>query len=174
MTGLDEKVHRILEVAAVVTDWNFATLEEYSAVVYQPPEVLALMDDWCVKTHGESGLTAAVAKGKPLADVERDLVNMVGRFWRPAKKKDDMPVLAGNSIWNDRRFIDSQMTEFSRLLHYRMVDVSAFKEVFRSKWGFQFKKKNGHRAVDDIYESIAELKAYMAAVDPDKIGKITV
>jgi oligoribonuclease len=169
MTGLDERRDHILEVAAMVTDWEFNVLEEYQHVVFQPPEILQLMDEWCQKTHGESGLTALVPKGKPLREVEKDLVAMIGRFWKgPYKRKDDKPILAGNSIWNDRRFIDFHMKEFSDHLHYRMVDVSAFKEVFRSKYNVMFKKKNGHRAVDDILESIEELKAYLQMIDPSK------
>lgn len=168
MTGLDENIHHILEVAAAVTDLELNVLETLSEVVYQPADVLSLMDDWCVKTHGKSGLTAAVPNGKPPAQVEKLLLELIERHF---KKKDDRIVLAGNSISNDRRFIDKYWKGFAARLHYRMVDVSSFKEIFRERFGITFKKQNQHRAVDDIHESISELKTYLSYVKiPEKGG----
>jgi oligoribonuclease len=158
MTGLDDAIDRILEVAAVVTDLDFKSLEEFDRVVHQPPEVLEKMDAWCKKTHGASGLTEKVKTGEPLAKVEADLISLLDRHF---PKKEDKVVLAGNSVGNDRRFIDRYMPAFAKRLHYRLIDVSSFKEVFRQKYGVKFDKKNKHRALDDIYESIAELKAYL-------------
>lgn len=160
MTGLDERVHTIMEVAVVVTDLDLKPLEEFHRVVFQPPEALAHMDEWCVKTHGESGLTTAVAQGTPLEQVEKDLLALLDRHF----PKNERVVLVGNSVNNDRRFIDKYMQAFSKRLHYRLIDVSSFKEIFREKWGIQFKKKNSHRAVGDIHESIAELKTYLSYV----------
>lgn len=160
MTGLDENKHHILEVAAMVTTYGFEIKEEYHRVVFQRPEVLALMDDWCVKTHGESGLTEAVATGTPLSQVESDLIALADRFY----KTSDRIVIAGNSINNDRRFIDKYLPQFAKRLHYRLIDVSSFKEVFREKYGVQFKKANTHRALDDIRESIKELQTYLEHV----------
>lgn len=160
MTGLDDHIHHILEVAAVVTDMDFNIEEELQRVVFQPPEVLALMDEWCVKTHGASGLTARVPQGTPLAQVEADLVGLLDRHF----KKDFRIVLCGNSIGNDRRFIDRYLPRVASHLHYRMIDVSSFKEIFREKYGVQVKKENKHRAVDDIRASIEELKTYLSYV----------
>lgn len=160
MTGLDDQKDQILEVAAVVTDLELKPLEEFHRVVYQPPEVLAAMNDWCKKTHGESGLTAACASGTPLLEVERELLALLGRHYA----SNDRPVICGNSIGNDRRFIDRYCPEIARRLHYRMIDVSSFKEIYRERWGIEFKKKNAHRAVDDILESIRELEHYLSYV----------
>lgn len=164
MTGLDEKTHHILEVAAIITDAELKILADFHRVVFQPPEILALMDDWCVKTHGASGLTAAVALGTPLAEVEKDLLKLIeGQF-----SKNERILLVGNSIGNDRRFIDKYMTEIAARLHYRMIDVSSFKEVFRERYGVQFQKSGAHRAVDDIKESIRELTHYLSFVQVPK------
>ncbi len=162
MTGLDDVADSILEVAVVVTDLNFNTLDEYQTVVYQPQSVLDRMNEWCKKTHGESGLTAAVPGGKPLAQVEAELIALARRHF----DLKDRIVLAGNSVGNDRRFIDRYMPEFAKLLHYRLIDVSSFKEIFREKYGLGFEKKNAHRAVDDIHESIRELGHYLSFVTP--------
>ena len=161
MSGLDEKVHHILEVAAVVTDANLKHLSEYHCVVYQPQRVLDLMDDWCTKTHGASGLTKAVTeKGRKLAEVETELL----AFLKPSFSPNEKIILCGNSIGQDRRFIDAYMKKLAARLHYRIVDVSSFKEVFSLKWQEVFKKKNSHRAVEDIHESIRELEHYLSFV----------
>lgn len=160
MTGLDDLNDHILEVAAIVTDLNFKPLEEYSQVVFQPASVLEGMNDWCKKHHGESGLTAAVPQGRPLDQVQKDLCAMVGRHF----PSNERVVLCGNSIGNDRRFIDRYLREFAKLLHYRMIDVSSYKEIFREKYGVKFEKQNAHRAVGDIHESIRELEHYLGFV----------
>ena len=160
MTGLDVQKCVILEVAAIVTDVNFTPLTSYHAVVYQPPEVLAGMDAWCTETHGKSGLTAAVAKGAPLAEVEKQLLDIVERYWMGT----DRPVLAGNSIGQDRKFIDAYMPLLGARLHYRLLDVSSYKVVFNDRFGIQYEKRGAHRALDDILESIAELTLYLSHV----------
>lgn len=160
MTGLDETKDVILELAAVVTNYALDIKEEYQQIVYQPKEVLDNMNDWCKEHHGKSGLTAAVPKGKPLEHVEKDVLDLIGRHF----KRDERPVLAGNSIWNDRKFIDRYMPGLSKRLHYRMIDVSSFKEIYREQYGIKFEKANAHRAVGDIQESIKELKHYLAFV----------
>lgn len=162
MTGLDDVVHKILEVAVVITDLDLNVLEEYQRVVSQPDEELAKMDGWCTKTHTESGLVNLVkTQGVPLAQVEKELLDLVGRHFN-AKKQI---VLCGNSVGNDRRFVDRYLPEFAKRLHYRLIDVSSFKEVFREKYGVNIEKKNSHRAVGDIFESINELKTYLGYVN---------
>lgn len=167
MTGLDENVDHILEVAVVITDLDFKSVEEYHRIVYQPTEVLEKMNDWCKKTHGESGLTAAIPQGTPLATVEKELIELIHRHYTSQERV----VFAGNSVGNDRRFIDRYMPEMAKLLHYRLIDVSSFKEIFREKYHLNFQKKNSHRAVDDIYESIRELGYYLSFVQPPQPNK---
>lgn len=156
MSSLDVDRCRILEVAAIVTDAEYKPLETYEAIVYQEPAVLAAMDAWCTKQHGESGLTAAVANGKPEPRVEQELLALINRHF----KADERPVLCGNSIGQDRKFIDAYMPALSKRLHYRMVDVTSFKVVLQDKVG-SFAKKDSHRALGDIEESIGELKFYL-------------
>ena len=162
MTGLDETRDHILEVAAVVTDSEFKPLRNLQRIIFQPPSVVEGMNDWCKEHHGKSGLTAAIPKGTPLAKAEQDLLALVSTHFA----KDDRVVIAGNSIGNDRRFIDKYWPEFAKRLHYRMVDVSSFKEIYRERFGIKYEKKNGHRALDDINESIAELNHYLSFVQP--------
>lgn len=160
MTGLDLATDTILEVAVVLTDIHFNILEEYSKVVFQPPEALQKMSDWCKKTHGESGLTAAVATGAPLSIVEDEVVALIERHY----SKKERIVLVGNSVGNDKMFIERFMPKFSKRLHYRIIDVSSFKELFMNKFGIKFTKPNGHRARADITDSIEELKFYLQYV----------
>lgn len=160
MSGLDVAACRILEVAAVVTDSNFKPLEEYHSVVFQSQAVLDSMDAWCTENHGKSGLTAAVAKGKPEAQVEKELLALIDRHF-PAKER---PILCGNSIGQDRKFIDIYMRDLSQKLHYRMLDVTSFKVVFQDKFKIHYDKKGSHRALGDIHESIAELSHYLEFV----------
>lgn len=160
MTGLDEKVDSILEVAVVLTDLDFKVLEEYARVVFQPNDVLEKMNDWCKKNHKKTGLTDLVPKGVPLSKVEEELLALVAKYY----DSKDKIVLAGNSIGNDKRFVDKYMLKFAERLHYRIMDVSSFKELFHQKYGIEHKKKNGHRALDDIKESIEELKKYLSFV----------
>ena len=160
MTGLDDVKDKILEVAAVVTDMDFNILDTLHRVVFQSQEVLENMNDWCKDHHGKSGLTAEVPKGTPLDQVEQELIALCKKHFSSKTRI----VLAGNSIGNDRRFIDRYTPEFAKLLHYRMIDVSSFKEIYREKYGLGFSKANAHRAVGDIHESIRELKFYLSYV----------
>lgn len=161
MTGLDVATCRIIEAAAVVTDLDLNHLEELQRVVRQPQELLDAMDEWCQKTHGGSGLTAEVPNGKPLEEVEAELIELAKRHFGENKI-----ILAGNSIGHDRRFVDAYMPTFSKMLHYRVIDISSFKEIFQSKFKIDFQKKETHRARDDIFESIAELAHYISFIKP--------
>jgi oligoribonuclease len=160
MTGLDDVTDKILEVAAVVTNSELKPLGELHRIVFQPPQVLESMNDWCKKTHGESGLAAAVPNGTPLEKVEDELLALLDRHF----VSNDRIVLAGNSVGNDRRFVDRYMPRVAKRLHYRLVDVSSFKEVFRERFGVKFEKASNHRALDDIRASIAELEFYLSHV----------
>jgi oligoribonuclease len=160
MTGLDEMKDHILEVAVVVTDLELKTLEEYHSVVFQSPEIVAGMNDWCKEHHGKSGLTAEIPSGKPLAEVEQELIALARRHFNGKERI----VLCGNSVGNDRRFVDRYWPEFAKLLHYRLIDVSSYKEIFRERFGVSFAKGNAHRATQDIHESIRELSHYLSFV----------
>ncbi|RYZ99713.1 MAG: oligoribonuclease [Proteobacteria bacterium] len=158
MSGLEVSQCRILEVAAIITDADFKGLESYEAIVYQEPAVLTAMDAWCTKQHGESGLTAAVASGKPEALVEQELIAFIDKHFKP----NERPILCGNSIGQDRKFIDAYMPDLAKRLHYRMVDVTSFKVILQDRIGSDFKKNDSHRALGDIEESIGELKHYLS------------
>jgi oligoribonuclease len=167
MSGLDPNIHHIVEIAAIITDMDFRPIDQYHEVIFQTQEVLDQMDPWCIKTHGASGLTKLIPAGKKLDLAEQELLDVINQHFRG----DDRPILAGNSVGNDRVFIDRYMPELSKRLHYRIVDVSSFKEIFRSKYGVEYQKKNAHRAVDDIHESIEELKHYLSMVTPPNSSK---
>ena len=160
MTGLDDEKDQIIEVAIIIIDVDFKPLEELHRVVFQPQSSLDRMDDWCKKTHGESGLTTAVASGVPLLTVEKEILQLIERHYGP----QDRIVLAGNSVGNDKRFIDRYMPLVAKRLHYRLIDISSFKEIFKNKYNVTFEKRNSHRALDDILESIRELQHYLAFV----------
>ncbi len=163
MTGLDEKTDQILEFAAIITDYELKEVARKHYVIQHPQSVLDNMNDWCKKHHGESGLTALVPNGTPLAQAEGELVTWIEEHFGKKQGKDGA-VLAGNSIHNDRRFIDAWMPKLAATLHYRMVDVSSFKEVFRERFNVKYDKKNAHRAIDDLHESIGELTHYLSFV----------
>jgi oligoribonuclease len=160
MSGLDVEKCRILEVAAIVTNQDFQVLESYESIVFQPQEVLDAMDEWCKENHGKNGLTAAVAKGKPEAEVEKDLLGLVSRHFQ----ENERPILCGNSIGQDRKFIDQYWKMLAKRLHYRMLDVTSYKILFGSKFKIEYQKTGSHRALGDIQESIAELKHYLSFV----------
>jgi oligoribonuclease len=158
MTGLDDLADKILEVAVIITDSNLKPLEELHHIVFQPPQVLESMNDWCKKTHGESGLTAAVPNGTPLEKVEDELLALISRHY----SANDRVVLTGNSVGNDKRFVDRYMPRVAKRLHYRLIDVSSFKEIFRERYGIKFEKESNHRALDDIKASIQELEFFLS------------
>lgn len=159
MTGLDVTREVILEVAVVITDLKFNSLDAYHAVLRQPQEYLDRMDEWNQSHHKASGLLNLVASGKDPLVVEDELVRLVDRHF-----KDERAIIAGNSIAQDRLFIDKYFTTFSRRLHYRMLDVSSWKIIFNNIYQRKYQKKQAHRAIDDIHESIDELKFYLSFV----------
>lgn len=120
------------------------------------------MDDWCTKTHGESGLTQSVLDSTlKTEDVENVMLGFISKYVEP-----NTAPLAGNSVHQDRRFLEKEMPRFLDFLHYRIVDVSTVKEItrrwFPNTYSTMPPKKGGHRALDDIQESITELKWYQA------------
>ena len=158
MSGLDVTREVILEVAAIVTDLELAELEGYEAVVKQPQSYLDAMDEWNRKHHGESGLTARVPQGREPQLVEDDLIRLTARHF------DERPIIAGNSIAQDRLFIERQLPRLAAKLHYRMLDVTSWKIMMNARFGVDYPKRKAHRALDDIRESIGELRFYLQHV----------
>ncbi len=163
MSGLDPRVCRILEVAVLVTDADLNEVGEgYETVVHQPERVLLAMDAWCTEHHGKSGLTAAVRASKVgTRQAETALLDLLA----PLTKAGTSP-LAGNSVHVDRAFIARYMPRLEAFLHYRIIDVSSVKELAKRWYPAlpAYEKKQSHRALDDIRESIAELKHYRETI----------
>jgi oligoribonuclease len=163
MTGLDVNKERIIEVACIATDKDWTELGTYHSIIYQEQSFLDNMDEWNRKQHGGTGLTKQVPTGKKQEQVESELIEFVNNHW----DKKERPVLAGNSIHQDRKFIERYMTLFDSRLHYRMLDVSSFKIIFDTLYNLKYKKRESHRAVDDIRESLNELKHYLQFIKPE-------
>lgn len=160
MTGLDPDSDRIIELAVIVTDRQLNTIAEGPVfAVHQSAETMAKMDDWCTRTHGASGLTARVAAS---TQDEKAVQAATLEFLKQHVKAGKSP-LCGNSICQDRRFLYRWMPELEAFFHYRNLDVSTVKELARY-WRPAvldgFKKAGSHQALDDIRESIAELRHY--------------
>ncbi|MDB5184055.1 MAG: oligoribonuclease [Candidatus Saccharibacteria bacterium] len=167
MTGLDPVEDRILEVGAIVTDWDFNEIATYEAAVKVGPKLFesrikAEPDFWNKFPEVRDALIAQndsdVAKGG--RTVENELLEFVAQHF----DADERIILAGNSIHQDRKFIDNEWSRLAKLLHYRMLDVSAWKVVFDGKYNKRFAKPEQHRAIDDIRGSIMELKYYLGKV----------
>lgn len=156
MTGLDVEKEVIIEVGAIVTDLFFNELESYHSIVNQDKRFIDSMDEWNKKTHSESGLIEKIPSGRKPHEVELDLINIVSKHFGAERA-----VLAGNSIAQDRLFIDKYFKNLSAKLHYRMLDVTSWKILMKERFAVVFDKKNKHRADDDIRESIAELAHYI-------------
>lgn len=164
MTGLDHEKEVPIEIAAIVTDFQFKELGDYHAIIKQPKSFLDAMDDWNKQHHGASGLTAAVPNGRDPQLVEEDLLKLIAaHFPEPA-------VIAGNSIGQDRLFINKYFPKFAAKLHYRMLDVTAWKVIMQGRYSVRYDKRNTHRALDDIRESIAELNHYLKYVSPQPLA----
>lgn len=160
MTGLDADDHVILEIATIITDADLEIVATGpSLVIHQSDLELDKMDAWCVKHHGESGLTQRVRE----SEVSNDAAEEETLAFLKKHVLEGKAPLCGNSIWQDRRFLAKHMPKLEAYLHYRIVDVSSIKELVR-RWypsGKQASiKRSNHRALDDIQESIRELQYY--------------
>lgn len=160
MTGLDPEICVVLEIATIVTDKNLNIIAQGPVIaVHQSKQVLDAMDEWCVNTHGKSGLTQRCLDSSiSVEDAARQTIEFL-RAYVPERKSP----LCGNSIGQDRRFLVKYMPELEAYFHYRNIDVSTIKELV-SRWqpdiSSGFKKKGAHLALDDIIESIEELRYY--------------
>lgn len=151
MTGLDPAQQRIIEIAALVTGFDLAEIARYEAIINHSDEVLAGAEDWVKQNMQELLAQVRVAEKKEQQVIDEFLSFIDEHF------PDEPPILAGNSIHQDRRFIQKWWPAVDRRLHYRMLDVSSFKIWVQGHLGQQMSKGEKHRAVGDIEESIKEL-----------------
>ncbi len=160
MTGLDPEQDKICEVAAIATDLELNQIATYEAIVKVDDKLMQermVGEFWEKNSKSRDALIKQNASGKPVSEVEKELLDFVNQNFS-AKH----PVyLAGNSIHQDRKFIEREMPELDKRLHYRMLDVSAWKIYFENALGKKFIKPENHRALDDINGSIEELKWYL-------------
>ncbi len=163
MTGLDPARDTIIEIATIITDANLEIVAEGPVLaIHQPQQRLDAMDEWNRTHHAASGLCQRVLDSDvDLAGAEKATLD----FIRQHVAKQASP-LCGNSVWQDRRFLARYMPELEDYLHYRLIDVSTVKELGRRWYSEDVvpEKKNAHLALDDIRESIEELRHYRKAL----------
>ncbi|KAK4105952.1 ribonuclease H-like protein [Parathielavia hyrcaniae] len=168
MTGLDPDTDSIIEIFCLITDGQLNLLDDsgWGTVVHQTAERMAMMDEWCTRVHGESGLTAAVVESTVTPQQAADGLLAYIKSHVPEK---GVALLAGNSVHADRAFLRKEpYSKVLRHLHYRILDVSSIKEAAR-RWSPQAalaapRKKGLHKARDDILESIEEARYYKSAI----------
>ncbi|ULJ62449.1 oligoribonuclease [Wielerella bovis] len=162
MTGLNAETDKIIEVAMIITDKDLNVLAQSEVyAIHQSDAVLDAMDEWCTATHARTGLTERVKQSTYTeAEVEQHLLNFM-QEWLPEKTTP----MCGNTIHQDRRFMVKHMPRLEAYFHYRNLDVSTLKELARRWHPAVYKgvvKKGSHKALDDILESIEELRYYRA------------
>lgn len=160
MTGLEPKTDVIIEIATIVTDSDLNILAEGPTLaIHQPDEALDAMDEWCTNQHGKSGLTQRVKDSQVTeAQAEAETIAFLKQYVEAGASP-----MCGNSIGQDRRFLNKYMPELEAFFHYRNLDVSSLKELAK-RWKPEVAagvvKKGSHLALDDIKDSIEELKYY--------------
>lgn len=160
MTGLEPDTDTIIEIATIVTDKDLNVLGRGpNLAIHQEKSVMDAMDDWCTTHHGQSGLTDRVLSSDiSMADAESQTIAFLEQYV-PAGKSP----ICGNSVGQDRRFLYRYMPKLEAYFHYRYLDVSTIKELAK-RWKPEalegFEKSGAHLALDDIIESIEELKHY--------------
>lgn len=158
MTGLDPEVDKIIEVAAIATDWSFQPLAQMEFSIKVDPQLMRermVGEFWEKNAKVRRELMKASEDGIVPEKAEQRLCDFVKENFGKEV------ILAGNSIHQDRKFIDREWPKLAKLLHYRMLDVSAWKVVMEGKYGKKFLKPEEHRALNDIHGSIKELKWYL-------------
>ena len=160
MTGLDPDVERIIEIATVVTDASLVVLAEGpEIVIHQSAETLAAMDEWNTGQHGRSGLTERVlASTWTVEEAQARTLEFLERYVPPGTSP-----MCGNSVCLDRRFLYRYMPELERFFHYRNLDVSTLKELclrWAPEKARRLSKHTEHRALQDVRDSISELRFY--------------
>lgn len=174
MTGLDLQRDCLVEVAVIITDAQLTPVDEGIDVLIKPTETaLANMGDFVRKMHTESGLLDDLEDAGSLEDATKEVMKYL-RKWIPTPGK---ALLAGNSVGTDKAFLEKEMPEVIRHLHYRLIDVSSVKELARRWYPRTFynapEKHGGHRALADIRESILELRYYRDLLWPKDDGPST-
>lgn len=159
MTGLDIEKESIIEIATIITDGELNIIAHGPNVAITVDESLIEgMDEWNTTHHFESGLVDRIREqGVSLADAEKMTLDFLKEWVDP-----NTAPLCGNSVWNDRRFLEKEMPNVAEYLHYRMIDVSTVKELAR-RWYPEvdkYPKKGAHLALDDIIESVDELNYF--------------
>lgn len=162
MTGLDTLNDTIIEIATIVTDSELNTLAEGPVfAIHTPDIVLNSMDDWNTRQHGQSGLIDRIRRSNvTMAQAESETIAFLSKYVESGRSP-----MCGNSICQDRRFLARQMPTLERFFHYRNLDVSTVKELayrWRPDILSSFEKKGNHLALDDIRDSIRELRHYKA------------
>ena len=165
MTGLNPTKDRILEVAAIVTDWDFNELGRFESGVGHDPAALKLLMDANSWAQDHPELTETLLKQSSESQPEEFVQAKLEEFINKHFEADEPALLAGNSIHMDRQFIRHWWPEVEKHLHYRMLDVSAWKVVMIGKYGTEYEKLEKHRALDDIRESIDELEFYLSKLN---------
>lgn len=163
MTGLDPAQDRILEVAVIATDWEFKEVSRYEAVVKVDEDLMKgrmVGEFWEKNSQVREALMKQNETGKGTRVVEAELIRILDEHF----PSEERVILAGNSIHQDRKFIEQAWPELNEKLHYRMLDVSAWKVVFDGKFSKKFAKPESHRALEDIKGSIEELRYYLKKV----------
>lgn len=165
MTGLDPDLDGLCEIAVIITDFDLTPLDTGFEVVINPgAETLARMGDFVRKMHTDSGLLPRIEAGASVADAEAQVIAYIAKHVTAGRR----PLVAGNTIGMDRRFIAKYMPALEAQLHYRSIDVSTIKELSRQWYPAAFfgapEKRGGHRALADIAESIQELAYFRDAV----------
>lgn len=171
MTGLDPKVHELVEVAVVITDSDLNVFGPGLDVVVRPSEgALDHMDDFVTQMHTSSGLIDEFASGLELAEAERQVLAYIKEYVPEPR----VATLAGNSIGQDKLFLLEYMPAVTEHLHYRVIDVSTIKELakrwFPRVYASAPEKRGGHRALADILESLQELAYYREALFPKELN----
>jgi oligoribonuclease len=164
MTGLDPEKHVLLEIATIITNYDLEIIARGPVLAIRPSQAkLDMMDAWCRRTHGHSGLLDRVRdEGVSVAEAERQTLKFIRRYCYVRTAP-----LCGNSIGQDKRFLARYMPALDAFLHYRIVDVSSIKTLVSQWYDGKYespKKKDAHRALSDIEESIAELDYYRKTV----------
>lgn len=158
MTGLEPEKDRILEVAAIATGWDLKPIAKMTGVVKVPKTLMEkrmVGEFWEKNRASYEALMTQNEDGKDRGEVEKDVLAFMDKYFGKEI------ILAGNSIHQDRKFIDREWPEVSSRLHYRMLDVSAWKVYFEGAKHKKFTKPEKHRALDDIMGSIEELQWYL-------------
>lgn len=158
MTGLNHKIHRIIEIATVITDIELNVISKGPVIaINQTERDILLMNDWNKKTHIKTGLMEKVKKSSYNESQAESKTIFFLKKWVPIKSSP----MCGNSIYQDRKFLHQYMPDLENYFHYRCIDVSTIKELI-SRWHPKIKnfKKKTHTALDDIQASIMELKFY--------------